>query len=147
VPPVDALGRLTLVDFSFDHALADFHREPVDGRVVGQRQHVDGLDVRRAGIAEALRHAHARDDASDGQPQVGLDRRRGRERAVRVLEQQRRRADLRRESAARAACAVSVAYSSSPATSTSSTENQTSSSSLAPAGSLLSPLELSLAHR
>jgi hypothetical protein len=94
---VNAFRLLALVYLALDDALADLHRQAVDGRVVRKRQHVDGFHVARAGIQEALRDAHARDDAGHGQSQVGLERLRRRERARRVLEQQRRRADVGRK--------------------------------------------------
>ena len=94
---VDALGRVPLVDLALDHALADLHGKAIDGGVVRERQHVHGLHVARAAVAEPLCYAHARHDARDGQPKVRLEGSRGGKRAVCVLEQQRRRADVRRK--------------------------------------------------
>jgi hypothetical protein len=88
---VDPFRLLPFVDLAFDDSVADLHGQAIDGGVVGQRQHVDGFNVARARIQEALRDAHTRDDAGHGDPQIGLERCRGRERAAELEQQAARR--------------------------------------------------------
>src|SRR4029079_1350555 len=75
---VDVLRLLALVDLALDHAVPDLHREPIDGRVVGQRQRVYGLVEVAARVREALHDGHARDDARDRYLNVRGERRRRR---------------------------------------------------------------------
>ena len=90
-----------LLDLPLDHALADVHRQVVDGGLVRQRKHVHAFAPLRGRIGEALRDLHARDHPADVHVHIGRKQRRRRPAARRLAQQQRA---LARVVAARRVC-------------------------------------------
>ena len=70
------LGRRPLLNHALDQPVADLHAEMVDRGVLGQREDVDALRPRGAGVRELLTNARPRDDAGHHDVDVGLERRR-----------------------------------------------------------------------
>ena len=63
-----------LLDLAFDHALADFHPQRVDRRVLRQRERVDRLDARRGVVVKLLGDLAAKEQAADAKMRGGLER-------------------------------------------------------------------------
>ena len=71
------LGLFALLDFPFDHTLADGHAQRVHRRVLGQRKRIHRFRACRLRIAKALRDFAAQDHAAHAELDVRLHRRRG----------------------------------------------------------------------
>ena len=70
--PVDGLGFLLLAQDAPDGAVPDHHQELADRRLLGQREEVDGLDLRIERVPEPLPDLDGADVARDGRVHRGV---------------------------------------------------------------------------
>ena len=70
---VDLLGFLLLLDVANDDSVADHHLQCIDGRAIGQGEHIDAFDPAIRRVFEPLGDPGADDGTGDGHVEVGGD--------------------------------------------------------------------------